>query len=88
MIGSLNGTSPHGGWVRFARLIEQAGADALELNVYFVPTRPNQPAEIIERRYLDLVAAVRAEISIPQAVKIGPFFSSLPNMAKRLVGNG
>ena len=88
VIGSLNGTSPRGGWVRFARLIEQAGADALELNVYFVPTSPDQPAEAIERRYIDLVAAVRAEISIPLAIKIGPFFSSLPNMARRLVQAG
>lgn len=88
IIGSLNGTSPRSGWVRFAKLIEQAGADALELNVYFVPTRPDQLAEVIERRYLDLVAAVRAEISIPLAVKIGPFFSSLPNMVQRLVEAG
>lgn len=88
VIGSLNGTSPRCGWVRFARLIEQAGADALELNIYFVPTHPDQPAETVERRYLDVVAAIRAEISIPLAVKIGPFFSSLPNMAKRLVDAG
>ena len=88
VIASLNGTSPRSGWVRFAKLIEQAGADALELNVYLVPTRPDQPAEAIERRYLDLVAAVRAQISIPLAVKIGPFFSSLPNMVRRLVEAG
>ncbi|HVX12228.1 MAG TPA: dihydroorotate dehydrogenase-like protein [Pirellulales bacterium] len=88
IIGSLNGTSPQSGWVRFAKLIQQAGADALELNVYFVPTRPDQPADTIERRYLDLVAAVRAEISIPLAVKIGPYFSALPNMVQRLVEAG
>ncbi|HEX7376961.1 MAG TPA: dihydroorotate dehydrogenase-like protein [Pirellulales bacterium] len=88
VIGSLNGTSPRGGWVRFAKFIEEAGADALELNVYFVPTRPDQPADAIEQRYLDLVAEIRAEISIPLAVKIGPFFSSLPNMAGRLVAAG
>ncbi|HQU43046.1 MAG: dihydroorotate dehydrogenase, partial [Planctomycetia bacterium 21-64-5] len=88
IIGSINGTSPHGGWVRFAKLVEQAGADALELNVYFVPTSPDLTAEAIERRYLELVAAVRAEISVPLAVKIGPFFSSLPNMARRLVEAG
>lgn len=88
VIGSLNGTSPRGGWVRFARLVEEAGADALELNVYFVPTHPDQPADVIERRYIDLVKAIRAEISIPLSVKIGPFFSSLPNMAKRLVEAG
>lgn len=88
VIASLNGTSPRGGWIRFAKLMEQAGADALELNVYFVPTSPDQPAGEIEQRYLDLVAAVRREISIPLAVKIGPFFSSLPNMAKRIVKAG
>jgi dihydroorotate dehydrogenase (fumarate) len=88
VIGSLNGTSPRSGWVRFARLMEQAGADALELNVYFVPTSPDQPAAAIEQRYIDLVAAVSAEISIPLAVKIGPYFSSLPNMARRLVAAG
>lgn len=88
VIGSLNGTSPRGGWVRFAKLIEQAGADALELNVYFVPTSPDRSAADIEQRYLDLVAAVRREISIPLAVKIGPFFSSLPNMAWRLLEAG
>lgn len=88
VIASLNGTSPRAGWVRFARLMEQAGADALELNVYFVPTSPYESAEAIEARYLDLVAAVRGEISIPLAVKIGPFFSSLPNMARRLIAAG
>ena len=88
VIGSLNGTSPRGGWVRFAKLMEQAGADAVELNVYFVPTNPDHSAETIECRYLELVAAVRAEISIPLAVKIGPYFSSLPNMAMRLLAAG
>ncbi|HET6884376.1 MAG TPA: dihydroorotate dehydrogenase-like protein [Pirellulales bacterium] len=88
VIASLNGTSPRSGWVRFARLMEQAGADALELNVYFVPTRPDEPAEVIERRYVDLVAAVKSQISIPLAIKIMPFFSSLPNMAQRLVQAG
>lgn len=88
MIGSINGTSPRGGWVRFARLMEQAGADALELNIYFIPTSPEQSAEDVEQRYLDVVAAVRAEIVIPLAVKIGPFFSSLPHMARRLLAAG
>jgi dihydroorotate dehydrogenase (fumarate) len=88
IIGSLNGTSPRGGWVRFAKLIEQAGANALELNVYFVPTSPDEPAETVERRYVEIVAAIRAQISVPLAVKIGPYFSSLPNMARRLLTAG
>jgi dihydroorotate dehydrogenase (fumarate) len=84
VIGSLNGTS-RGGWVRYAKLIQEAGADALELNIYVVATDPRQTSADVEARYIDLVAAVRASVSIPLAVKIGPFFSSLPNMAGRLV---
>lgn len=87
IIGSLNGVAK-GDWLRFARLIQDAGADALELNVYFLATQPDQIAEIIERRYVDLVADVRSRISIPFAVKIAPFFSSLPNVARRLVSAG
>ena len=83
VIASLNGVSD-GGWIRYARMIENAGADALELNVYFLATDPNRSAEDVERQYLDLVAAVRAEVSIPLAVKIGPFFSSMANFANRL----
>lgn len=87
LIGSLNGTS-QGGWIRYARLIEEAGADALELNIYIVSTDPNETAAQIEQRYLDLVAEVQQSISIPVAVKIGPYFSSLPNFARRLVEAG
>jgi dihydroorotate dehydrogenase (fumarate) len=87
VIGSLNGTST-GGWVRYAKLIEEAGADALELNVYFVATDPDEPAERVEARYLELVAEVRRSVTIPLAVKIGPFFSALPNMARKLNGAG
>ncbi|HWB14649.1 MAG TPA: dihydroorotate dehydrogenase-like protein [Pirellulales bacterium] len=87
VIGSLNGTTP-GGWVRFARLIQEAGADALELNVYYMPTRPEQTGRLVDDHYVELVAAVRAKVSIPLAVKIGPFFSSLPEMASRLVEAG
>ena len=75
VIASLNGTS-RGGWTRYARMIQDAGADALELNVYFVATDPDQTAADVEARYIDLVQAVRASIAIPLAVKIGPFFSS------------
>jgi dihydroorotate dehydrogenase (fumarate) len=87
VIASLNGTSK-GGWVRYAREIEQAGADALELNVYFLATDPDATADQVESQYLDLVSAVRETVSVPLAVKIGPYFSSLPNMARRLVAAG
>ena len=87
IIGSLNGTS-RGGWVRHAELIQEAGADALELNIYFVAIDPQQTSADVEARYLDLVEAVRESISIPLAVKIGPYFTSLPNMAWRLMGAG
>lgn len=87
VIGSLNGTS-QGGWVRYARLIQEAGADALELNVYYVVTDPKMTSAQVEDRYIELVTAVRESVSIPLAVKIGPFFSALPNMARRLVAAG
>ncbi|MCU0959084.1 MAG: dihydroorotate dehydrogenase-like protein [Pirellulaceae bacterium] len=87
IIASLNG-SDEGSWLRYARLMETAGADALELNVYFVPTDPHDDAELIEQRYVDLVAAVRRTISIPLAVKIGPFVTSLPHLAARLAAAG
>ena len=87
LVGSLNGSSM-GGWVRYARLIEEAGADALELNIYFVPTNPAMTAFDVEQRYLDLVAAVRESVTIPLAVKIGQNFTSLPNFARRLVHAG
>lgn len=87
VIGSLNGSSP-GGWLRYAKLIQEAGADALELNVYFVAADRWMTAEDVERRYLDLVAEVRQAVSFPLAVKIGPFFSSMANMAHRLVDAG
>jgi len=87
IIGSLNGTAD-GSWVEHARLIQDAGADALELNIYFVPTASEETSEIIEGRYVDLVAAVRQTISIPLAVKIGPYFSSLPHLATRVFERG
>lgn len=87
IIASLNG-SDEGSWLRYARLIEQAGADALELNIFFVPTDPREMAASIEQRYVDLVATVRSMTSIPLAVKIGPFVSSLPHLAARLVDAG
>ena len=87
IIGSLNGWTD-GGWVRYAKMIEQAGADALELNIYFVPTDPTKTAAAIEQQYIDLVTLVRKSISIPLAVKIGQNFTSLPNFAQQLVAAG
>ena len=83
VIGSLNGVST-GGWVGYAKKIEEAGADALELNIYFIPTDAEMSGGQVEQMYVDLVAQVKASIHIPVAVKIGAYFSSLPNMAKRL----
>lgn len=87
LIGSLNGVSA-GGWVHYAKLIEQAGADALELNVYYLPTDPDLPGTAVEEMTVEVVQAVRKEVTIPLAVKISPFFSSIPHMAKRLAEAG
>lgn len=83
IIASLNGTSL-GGWTAYAREIEKAGADALELNVYFIPTDPSVNGEEIEKTHLDILRAVRSATKLPVAVKLSPFFSSIANMAKRL----
>lgn len=87
VIGSLNGISP-GGWVHYARKIEQAGADALELNIYYVPTDPNLSSTELEETYVHLVKEVRAAVTLPLALKISPFFTALPSMAKRFVEAG
>lgn len=87
IVGSLNGVSP-GGWVHYAKLIEEAGADALELNLYFLPLDLNLTSAELEQNYVDLVAAVRAEVKIPLAVKLSPFFTALPNLAWRLMEAG
>lgn len=87
IIASLNGTSP-GEWTQYAPLIEEAGADALELNLYYIPTDPLLTGEAVEQMYLDVVREVRRIVRLPLAVKIGPYFSSLPNMAQRLVEAG
>jgi dihydroorotate dehydrogenase (fumarate) len=86
IIGSLNGvsTGTWTNWVDYAQKIEDAGAHALELNIYFIPTDPQRTGEQVERLYLDLVAAVKRRLSIPLAVKISPYFSSLIYMAHRL----
>ncbi len=83
VIGSLNGVRL-GGWIEYAGLIEQAGADALELNMYFLPTEPSDSAGDIERRMLEIVRAVKSNITIPVAVKLSPFFSSLPHFVQEL----
>ncbi len=87
VIGSINGTSK-GGWIKYGKLIEEAGADALELNIYFIPTDPKMSTAKVEQQYLDLVMSVKESISVPLAVKIGPFFSSIPYIAHRLVESG
>lgn len=83
VIGSLNGVSS-GGWTRYARLIEQAGADALELNIYFLATDLAMTGAQVEAQYIDLVREVKSSVTIPVAVKLGHFFSSIPNFAAQL----
>jgi len=83
VIGSLNGTTPEG-WLQYAHLVEHAGADALELNFYHVATSPLEDAAAVERRILDIVAVLKESIAIPLAVKLSPFFSSLPHLSARL----
>jgi dihydroorotate dehydrogenase (fumarate) len=87
VIGSLNGTS-EGGWIDYAGLIEDAGADALELNIYYVATNPELSGLEVERIYLDILSSVKSAVSIPLAMKLSPYFSSTANMAKRLVDRG
>jgi len=87
IIGSLNGVSI-GGWTNYAALIEDAGADALELNVYYVPTDAEMSGREIEDMYLDLLRQVKSSVTIPVAMKLSPFFSSMSNMARRLAAEG
>jgi dihydroorotate dehydrogenase (fumarate) len=83
VIGSLNGVTV-GGWTDYAKQIEQAGADALELNVYYLPTGVDTTGQEVEKKYLDILSEVKKSISLPVAMKVGPFFSSIPNMGKKL----
>ena len=83
IIASLNG-STLGGWTKFARQIEEAGADAIECNIYFIPTDPHQTADEVEKTYVDILQAVKSSVTIPVAVKLSPFFSNMANMARRL----
>ena len=87
LIASLNGFSK-GGWTSFAKEIQRAGADALELNIYFLPTNPDVSGSQIEMVYIDIVQQVKQQVSIPVAVKLSPYFSSMANMAKRLTQAG
>ncbi|MGV8041849.1 MAG: dihydroorotate dehydrogenase-like protein [Thermoanaerobaculaceae bacterium] len=83
VIGSLNGVTP-AGWLDYARQVEQAGADALELNVYYLPTQAWETGDEVEKRTLDIVRTVKGAVKLPVAVKLSPFFSSIPNLAKQL----
>jgi dihydroorotate dehydrogenase (fumarate) len=83
IIASLNG-STLGGWTKFAADIQRAGADAIECNIYYIPTDPTQTAEDVEKNYFEIVRAVKSTVTIPVAVKLSPFFSNMSNMAQRL----
>lgn len=87
IIASLNGATL-GGWTDFARQMEEAGADALELNIYYIPTDPALSAAQVEQTYLDILGAVKSAVKIPVALKLGPYFSSFANMAKQLDAAG
>jgi dihydroorotate dehydrogenase (fumarate) len=87
VIASLNGHTP-GGWTTIARQFQDAGADAIELNVYFLATSVDDSSAEVEQRYTDLVASVTGQVSIPVAVKVAPFFSAMANMAARLAKAG
>jgi dihydroorotate dehydrogenase (fumarate) len=83
VIGSLNGVS-RGGWTRYAKMMEEAGADAIELNTYFLATDPKVTAQEVEKMYCDLVKEVKASVSVPLAIKLSPMFTSMASMANAL----
>ena len=87
VIASLNGTT-RAGWLHYGKLMQEAGADALELNVYYIPTDAKESSSEVEKRTLDIVRAVKAEVKIPVAVKLSPFFSSLAHFAVELEAAG
>ena len=87
VIASLNGVSK-GGWTRYARMMEEAGADAIELNTYYLETDPKVTGQEVEKMYGDLVSEVKTSVSVPLAVKLSPMFSSIANMAVRLDQSG
>ncbi|MFZ0389239.1 MAG: dihydroorotate dehydrogenase-like protein [Calditrichia bacterium] len=83
IIGSLNGITP-GGWTKYARKMEEAGADAIELNVYYIPTSLEMTSEAVENLYLESLKTVKEAVGIPVAMKLNPYFSAFANMASRL----
>jgi dihydroorotate dehydrogenase (fumarate) len=87
VLGSLNGVST-GGWIEYAQKIEDAGADALELNIYYLATNPDQTSAELEDKYIRLVSDLRKKIRIPLAVKLSPFITALPNFARKLAEAG
>jgi dihydroorotate dehydrogenase (fumarate) len=87
IIASLNGTTV-GGWTQYAHQIQQAGADALECNIYYIPTDPHLSSAQVEQTYIEIVSSVKSAVTIPVAVKISPFFTNLANMAQRLDAAG
>ena len=87
VFGSLNGTTP-GGWTSYAKKMEDAGADAIELNVYYMPIETDETGDEVEQRTIDIVGSVKTDVKIPVAVKLSTFFSSLPNLGKKLQGVG
>ncbi len=87
VLGSLNGVST-GGWTSYARKIQDAGADGLELNMYYLPTDVDMTSDLLEQTYLRLVSDIRSTVNIPLAVKLAPYFTALPNFAKRLADAG
>jgi len=87
IIGSLNGVST-GGWIEYARKIEEAGADGLELNVYYIPTDPTLPGAEVEQLYVDVLRDVKKAVDIPVAMKLSPFFSATGHVAQRLADEG
>ncbi len=87
VIGSLNGTTA-GGWTSYAKKMEGAGADAIELNVFYLPVDASESGEDVERRTVEVVRSVKGAVSVPVAVKLSPFFSSIPNLGRRLAEAG
>ena len=87
IIGSLNGVSA-GGWTDYATLMEEAGADAIELNLYYIPTSGDLDGREVENMYVEILREVKQAVTVPVAIKLSPYFSSTANMAKRLVEEG